>query len=286
MSLGWRDVNKDDDYLCCAAAASNILDWGLWHAGTSSADEKFGTFKAHWTGQGSWPRYGWDWLITGNNPLAHEGWAQVDVPGAGGYYSNKSFDSIYGEWGFGDSDSEPAVLDLVAVEIMLRNDYGVVLSIRNFGYHHALTVWGIEYETDFYTNPYRYAGLWVTDSDDDASQLVHFTARYLEDDWLFGDVWWLTCEANPRLQGWIPGVQGLKSWEPEVWPPQNRTPRIMDLNQYGFVDVPLVEQRLYYATNYRDIDLPLDPQPVPGPTAVFLSSICLAVVGYARARFV
>jgi len=39
---GWRDVNKsqtddDDDYLCWAAAASNILDWGGWHASFSTA---------------------------------------------------------------------------------------------------------------------------------------------------------------------------------------------------------------------------------------------------------
>jgi len=45
--------NTEDDLMCWAAAASNILDWGGWDApGFTSAGQMFQHFQDHWTDLG------------------------------------------------------------------------------------------------------------------------------------------------------------------------------------------------------------------------------------------
>ncbi|HPC96920.1 MAG TPA: hypothetical protein PLU87_18390 [Sedimentisphaerales bacterium] len=279
---GWRDVNKsetddDDDYLCWAAAAANILDWGGWNASFSTADAKFENFKYYWSDQGSWPRYGWDWWITGNEPPAREGWAQVEVPGGGAYFPATNFNNVSSLWGF--DNSEPGILDMVAVESYLRNGTGVSIGVRNLGFHHALTVWGVDYETDFYTNPYRYTGFWATDSDDNATRLSHFTLSYIEEGVFVSDVWWVQSDDNEMFYGWITGVQGLRRWEPQLYPgPGNLPLRVLVPGIETYEIYPRIDQQVFYAVVDVHPDMPLDPQPVPAPASLILAAAGLSLV--------
>lgn len=278
---GWRDVNKsqtddDDDYLCWAAAASNILDWGGWHASFSTAQAKFENFEYHWSNQGSWPRYGWEWWITGNEPPVREGWAQIEVPGGGGYFPATTFYNVFSQWGF--LDSEPSVLDMVAVESYLRNGLGVSIGVRNLSWHHALTVWGVDYETDFYTNPYRYTGFWATDSDDYATQLRHYTVNYIVDGLLIYDVWWVRCDDDEMFTGWLTGVQGLERWAPLPYPGPGGIPlRILVPGIEMYEVYPIIDHRLFYVVNDVYPDMPLDPHPEPVPVS---PSLVLAGAGF------
>jgi hypothetical protein len=61
MGGTWHDAeksptNEEDDLMCWAAAASNILAWTGWGypSGTSFAneDDMFGYYQDHWTDQG------------------------------------------------------------------------------------------------------------------------------------------------------------------------------------------------------------------------------------------
>lgn len=70
----WHDVDKtvantDDDNLCWAAACSNVLDWGGWDSGALDTEAAmFEAFQNHWTDDGSYMSYGWDWYLNGTLP--------------------------------------------------------------------------------------------------------------------------------------------------------------------------------------------------------------------------
>jgi hypothetical protein len=93
----WHDAeksptNSEDDLMCWAAAASNVLQWTGWGAvlGLDTADAIFDHFQDHWTDEGGLMEYGWDWWFDGTNPSqGWSGWSQVDVPG-GGFHPGES----------------------------------------------------------------------------------------------------------------------------------------------------------------------------------------------------
>ena len=70
----WRDAEKsptnpDDDWMCWAAAASNILDWAGWNVPLfDSAQDMFYTFQNSWTNAGGLMAYGWHWWFDGTSP--------------------------------------------------------------------------------------------------------------------------------------------------------------------------------------------------------------------------
>jgi hypothetical protein len=96
----WHDAekspsNSEDDLMCWAAAASNILAWSGWGLveGMATADAMFAYFQDHWTDQTGIMQAGWDWWFDGTNPTqGWSGWSQVDVPGGGFHLS----ESLYG----------------------------------------------------------------------------------------------------------------------------------------------------------------------------------------------
>ncbi len=65
----WYDANKspynsEDDLMCWAAAASNILYWGNWNTPAyPSEDTVWKHFQDHWTDKGSIMEFGWDWWL-------------------------------------------------------------------------------------------------------------------------------------------------------------------------------------------------------------------------------
>ena len=188
----WHDVDKlhsdpNDDYLCWAAAASNILDWGDWDTGADSNEALiFNEFEEHWTDQGSWPCYGMDWWLNGTLPPVRSGWSQVDVPGAGNYFPTHDFEDYYYEWidpwGPGH-DPASAYLVVGAIDYFLHQGYGMSIGIYTTGGGHALTVWGLEMTGSAYT------GLYVTDSDDYIHALQYYPITWSDDTdwWKFAD---------------------------------------------------------------------------------------------------
>jgi len=166
----WSDAeksptNSEDDLLCWAAAASNILEWTGWGqvGGMTSTDQIFQYFQDHWTDKGGLPEFGWDWWFDGSNDSqGWSGWSQVDVPG-GGFFPSENFAQYYQEDFsdyYGGGGGTPQAM--ATIDEYLHDGYGVALGIYGPG-GHAITCWGFNYNPD---DPTDYYGIWVTDSDD------------------------------------------------------------------------------------------------------------------------
>ena len=180
----WSDAEKtiantDDDLMCWAAAASNILAWTQWGnvGGMSGTDQIFRYFQSHWTDEVGLPEVAWDWWFDGTNTMqGTNGWSQVDVPG-GGFFTNKVFSNYF--------HSETADSQAMnAISRFLRAGYGTSLSLRGAGAH-EVTCWGIDYDP---ANPANVHGLWVTDSDDGISneptdRLAYYTLTLSNGRW-------------------------------------------------------------------------------------------------------
>ena len=157
----WSDAEKtlantDDDLLCWAAAASNILEWTGWGAvdGMSTTDQMFAHYQSHFSNQGGNPYYAWDWWFDGTNDVQGEsGWAQQDVVGGGGFWPNESIDD-YRRWSGDDATA------MATIDSWLHDGYGTTIHIAGPGAH-LISVWGFDTDDDG-----NYTGLWVTDSDD------------------------------------------------------------------------------------------------------------------------
>ena len=160
----WVDAEKsptngEDDLMCWAAAAANVLEWTGWGQvdGMTDTDDMFEYFQDHWTDEGGIMRFGWDWWFDGtNSSQGWDDWSQVDVAG-GGFYPSESFFSHYRVQ---SNDS----FALAAIDQYLHAGYGVAIGVYNDPYGHAITSWGVNYNPD---DPSDYYGIWVTDSDDD-----------------------------------------------------------------------------------------------------------------------
>lgn len=155
----WYDANKtadpEDDLLCWAAVASNMLRYSGWTHGLpyASEDDIFDYFIDHWTNEAGSPYYGVDWWLDGTNDKQGEaGWAQVDVPG-GGFFPTFSFDDYYSF-----SSDDATALDTIAD--YLRQNLAVGLWLGGGGAH-LVTAWGYDYDASG-----NYLGVWLADSDD------------------------------------------------------------------------------------------------------------------------
>ncbi|MBN1380228.1 MAG: PEP-CTERM sorting domain-containing protein [Deltaproteobacteria bacterium] len=165
--IGWYDANKtvantEDDEMCWAAAASNILAWGNWNAGMtvfSTEDAIFQHYQNHWTDDGGLMEFGWEWWINGTNSSPTvPGWSQVDVAGgvpADGFWPQYNFyDYYYRTW---EDD-----LAMQAIDGYLHAGYGTTIGIYTEDGGHALTIWGYDYDDQ----TGDYTGLIFSDSDD------------------------------------------------------------------------------------------------------------------------
>jgi hypothetical protein len=209
----WRDAEKsltnpDDDWLCWAAAASNILDWAGWNTPLfGSSQDTFAAFQNYWSNAGGLMEYGWHWWFDGTQPPDWPGWAQLNqgwsnTSNGGGYWPDYNFFDYYAEnWAAWDADagqwSDGAGL-MSTIDDYLNNDYGVTLAVyTDSGSGHALTAWGYEYD-EFGD----YTGVYVTDSDDYQTALKLLPVTLALEDGL----WYL----GGDYSGWfIGGVEGL-----------------------------------------------------------------------------
>jgi len=175
-------ANTEDDQMCWAAAAANVLvstGWGNIYS--TSEDSIFGYYQDHWTDEGGLPEFGWEWWFSGTNSSAGwAGWSQVDVPG-GTFYPGEVFTDYYAR----TADDN---LALSAVDDYLHAGDGVTLGLYGPG-GHAITVWGYDYD-DISGD---YLGVWVTDSDDDKydetpeNELKYYDVLYDTDQWYLQD---------------------------------------------------------------------------------------------------
>lgn len=163
-----RPDTAQDDSMCWAAAAANVLEWtglGLIDEITNT-DRIFKYFQDHWTNDSGMMEFAWEWWFDGTNesqgePWISEGWAQVDVP-VGGFYPSQSFDDYYRH------SSDPS-LAMSAIDKDLHDGYAVALGVypAPTADGHALTCWGFNYDPDYQPgHEDYYLGIWVTDSDD------------------------------------------------------------------------------------------------------------------------
>ena len=164
----WSDAEKDaadpnDDEMCWAAIAANILDWTGWGdvGGMTNDDQMFQYYVDHWTNSGGMMEYAWAWWFDGNNygPSFPPTWSQVDVPG-GNFHPTEDFSDYY----FEHTDEATAMF---AVDDYLRAGLGVSVTVFAPGFAHGLTVWGFNYDPAKQGDPNGYLGIWVTNSGDD-----------------------------------------------------------------------------------------------------------------------
>jgi len=191
----WQDVNKsptnpDDDLMCWAATAANVLAWGGW--GTfayPSSENIFQNINYHWTNNAGYMSWVWKWWFNGSAPT-YKSYSNIDVPGGGNYYPTLDFMAYYAS----SLDSNT----MTVVDSLLHQGYGVGLLIRNGAAAHAVTCWGFSF--DSVSTP-QYHSIFVTDSDDGRTTLMNYPLIWQNNVWYLGG----------GYAGWyIAGLQALK----------------------------------------------------------------------------
>ena len=189
----WHDAEKsptdgDDNLMCWAAAAANVLTWTGWDAGFAGTDAIFAHFQDHSIDTGGYTSDGYQWWFDG----VDQWW--VDTPGGGGFYPTENWLDYYHGYS-ADVNAMPEIAGF------LHEGYGVAFGIRPPGTGgHAITAWGYEYDAAG-----DILGIYVTDSDDDKGDatppdvLAYYDVYesggkwYLDDfygsDWWIDDVW-------------------------------------------------------------------------------------------------
>ena len=158
------NANEEDDVLCWALTACNILEWTGWGfvSGLDNSDEMGDYFEDHVTDGYGVIDDGWEWWFTGNLPYHGENWTSEDVEG-GDFWSGSYTYTNYRHIG------PDVTKTMETIDTYLHNGWGIGIGIEG----HAITVWGFNYDSnvDKITNPHDYyLGIWVTDSDDDRTQ--------------------------------------------------------------------------------------------------------------------
>lgn len=190
----WHDANKspantEDDLMCWAATAANILAWGKWTTPLyQTADQIFRHFQDHWTDQGGYMSWAWKWWFDGSPP-PYSTASYPDVPGGGNFFPNLNF---YDYYAYASGKSIMSRIDA-----LLHQGLGVGLVISKTGASpHAVTVWGFSYR-----EPGVYQSLFITDSDDGYLGLKEYPLIFS------GTAWYL----GGGYQGWKLGlVQALE----------------------------------------------------------------------------
>ena len=160
----WIDTEKnplslDDDHLCWAAAAANVLEFTGWGvvSDMTTAEEMFSYTQDYWTDNGGLPGYAWQWWFDGTDQSpAGPDWSYMNVSGGGNFYPEYGFGGFY----YAEDESD---MMLASLDQYLHNGYGVTAGLYLGDLGHAVTVWGVNYNP---SNPGKYYGIWITDSDD------------------------------------------------------------------------------------------------------------------------
>jgi hypothetical protein len=176
----WHDANKtaantDDDLMCWAAAASNVMAWGAWGtAAYNTTDLIFKHIQDHWTDNGGLMSWAWKWWFNGSPPPVSY-YSYPDVPGGGNFYPTLNFSDYFG------SASGGNIMNVIDTMLHQGQGVGLVISKSGATYSHAVTVWGYSYsDTGAYTS------LFLTDSDDGVLGLREYPLIWQNDLWYLG----------------------------------------------------------------------------------------------------
>lgn len=171
----WNLENErdSDEYLCWAAAASNMLHYTGWGkaAGFGSPDYLFDVFTTRFNDQGGSVPCALFWFFNGVNPKQDrdDEWAQVVDEAYGdftGFFPTTPYENVVDLVDVGDKKER-----LSAVTQLLENNCGVGIDVsflrgtngdRLSG--HVLTLWGYVREKN---DPNGYTYLMLSDSDSD-----------------------------------------------------------------------------------------------------------------------
>ncbi len=245
----WNDAEKswenpDDDWMCWAMAASNILDWTGWSRPFfDSAQDTFATFQNYWTNAGGLMEYGWHWWFDGTEAPSWDGWSELNdgwagTESGGNYWSNYNFfDYFYEDWAEYTDGLWSAGTGLMSVvDDYLHSGYGTTMAVYSQDGGHALSVWGYEY--DEYG---QYTGVWVTDSDDYLTDLKLLSV-VLD---TTTNLWYLDEQNQYNYKGWfIGGVQALEQRTTDPVP----EPGTMLLLSLGLLGILAMRRKQYHAS--------------------------------------
>jgi hypothetical protein len=173
----WQDANKtaspDDNLMCWAAAASNVLNWGNWVTSQyNTAQSIFQYFVDHWTDKAGYMYWAYNWWLNGTPPSTTL-YAYPDVPG-GNFFPTKSASSY-------EVNASGVNLMSTADSLLHKGD-GVTMTIRtSSGGAHAVTLWGYSY-----SSPGVYTGVYITDSDDGYFGLRNYALTLSGTTWYLG----------------------------------------------------------------------------------------------------
>ena len=191
--------STEDDLMCWAAAASNILAWTRWGfpPDESFTDEAgiFQYFQDHWEDKEGYPQKAWEWWFNG---IDQDG---VDSPGGGFWDSLHAFNDYY-------QADQNRVNELQKIADYLHDGYGVVIGLICQSYSHYITCWGYEYEKDD-QDVKQYLGIYITDSDDDSQGLRYY--ELTRSGWSYDD-WWYFQYYKDSTEFFISEVHALNRY--------------------------------------------------------------------------
>lgn len=177
-----NNANTEDDFMCWAASAANLLAWTGWGNTAGTVDEIFTYYQDHWTDAGGHTYYALEWWFDGtNNSQGRSGWAQVDVA-SDGFFTNKhdfSDHSLYSSYDF---------YAMQNIDYLLTSGYATSLGVTDDIGGHAITCWGLEYDDNGV-----FLGIYITDSDDDKhdstpeDELRYYTVTHSGGKWYLND---------------------------------------------------------------------------------------------------
>ncbi|NYT12652.1 MAG: hypothetical protein GKC03_08935, partial [Methanomassiliicoccales archaeon] len=185
-----NNPGDEDDLLCWAATASNMLEWTGWGFvdGMDGTDDFFQYYQDHVTDNGSNTKYGLEWWFNGNLNTPGVNWSEEDVDVDGFWAPTYDWSTYVDETGLNFS-----VLPDIKHFLTLGNAVGLSICPVSGGGGHAITCWGVNY--DPFPDPMDpngwYLGIWVTDSDNNKSTLnPDDWLRYYEVEYDFDKGWW------------------------------------------------------------------------------------------------
>ncbi len=181
----YMDANKslddtDDDLMCWAASAANILAYTGWGSVLSDSESDiFEYYQTYWQDTGGNPYEAITWWFTGENlkqgaDYADMGWSQLEVEGGGGFYDADTLEANT-VW---SADDETAMENISS---WLQEGYGVSVGLAGTA-GHAITVWGYDYDDNG-----DYLGIWITDSDDGSDGMQYYEVVYQDGQWVLQD---------------------------------------------------------------------------------------------------
>lgn len=175
----WQDANKtaantEDDLMCWAAAASNVLAWGKWVTSAyNTGPAIFQYFTEHWTDNAGYMYWAYNWWLNGTPPPT-TAYSYPDVPGGNFFPTHSAGNYVTNVWSGNMMSS---------ADSLLHSGKGVTMTIRNSrGGAHAVTLWGFSYSA-----PGAYTSAFITDSDDGYYGLREYSLIYQNDTWYLGD---------------------------------------------------------------------------------------------------